>query len=112
MNGVDELKAILERFSPDKILFSDDFGFKIRIRPYLSQELVLDITKNRLDRLVEAKLQEKSENKAKYKTVFDIDQNHDFVIVYKVFKDKVIILTAYKTDRKCQKRLSQKLRRA
>ena len=112
MNGVDELKAILEKFSLDEVLFSEDFGFKIRIQPYLSQELVLDITKNRLDKLVEVKLQERSEDKAKYKATFDIDRNHNFVIVYKVFKDKVIILTAYKTDRKCQKRLSQKLRKA
>ena len=111
MGDLEDLRKILKDFPQDKIVLGEDFGKKFILRPYLSKECLLDYSKNKLDKLVAAKLQEKTENRSKYKAIYDINKNYDLHVVYKIFKDEIIIITAYKTSRKCQKLMQKRQKR-
>jgi len=101
-------KALIEK--RDCIRFGTAAEIKIRVH-MLEPGLVLDYTNNRLEQLSRADLQERTETKAKYKAYFDLTKKYDLIIVYKVFKSEILIITAYKTNRKWQKKLLGRSRR-
>jgi len=87
-------------------------GAEIKIRVHmLDPELVLDYSRNRLEELTRADLQERTDKKLKYKAYFDFTKKYDLIVVYKVFKSELFIITAYKTNRKWQKKLLGRSRR-
>ena len=105
-----DLEDLRRHLAEDEIKFG--VGAEIKIRAHMREpELVLDYTKNKLDKLVRADLQEKTDRKVKYKAYFDLTKRYDLIVIYKVFKYEVLIITAYKTNRKWQKRLLGRPRR-
>jgi len=108
MGDLEDLKKVLE--SASQIRLGENVEIKLRAHR-LTKETVFDFTKNKLDRLVKAELQEKTSNKRKYKAYFDSSKRHDLIVVYKVFKSEVLIITAYETTRKWQKRIQKISRR-
>jgi len=103
MGELEDLKGeLIEK--RDAIRFG--IGAEIKIQAHmLNPEMVLDYSRNRLDRLTRVDLQETTNKKLKYKAYFDLTKRHDLIVVYKVFKSEVLIITAYKTNRKWQKKL-------
>jgi len=109
MGELEDLKRDLAE-KRDLIRFGTGAEIKIRVH-MLSPEMVLDYSKNRLCELTRADLQETTDKKLKYKAYFDLSKRHDLIVVYKVFKSEVLIITAYKTNRKWQKKLLGKSQR-
>ena len=111
MSDLEDLRKLLTDCPKGDILLSEDFAKKFILRPYLSKECLLEYAKNKLEKLVSVKLQHKTENRSKYKAVYDLNKNYDLHIVYKIFKHEIIIITAYKTSRKCQKLMQKRQKR-
>ncbi len=111
MGDLEDLKQALEDIPFNKISLSEDFSKKFIQRPYLSEECLLDFVKNKIESLIYAKFQDKTELRAKYKAIYDLDKKHDLHMVYKIFKDEIIIITAYKTNRKWQRLMQKRQKR-
>jgi hypothetical protein len=109
MGDLEDLKRSLVE-KRDLIGFGTGAEIKIRVH-MLDPEMVLDYSKNRLDELTRADLQEKTDKKFKYKAYFDLTKRYDLIVIYKVFKSEILIITAYKTNRKWQKKLLGRSRR-
>jgi hypothetical protein len=109
MGDLEDLKGRLVE-KRDLIKFGTGAEIKIRVH-MLDPEMVLEYSKDKLDKLTRADLQEKTDKKLKYKAYFDLTKRYDLIVIYKVFKSETLIITAYKTNRKWQKKLLGRSRR-
>jgi hypothetical protein len=109
MGDLEDLKGNLVE-KRELIKFGTGAEIKIRVH-MLDPEMVVEYSKNKLDKLTRTDLQEKTDKKLKYKAYFDLTKRYDLIIIYKVFKSELLIITAYKTNRKWQKKLLGRSRR-
>jgi len=89
------------------IVFTNHARMQILSRPTTEADVV-KFLKEGSDCLRYAELQETAEDGEVYRANYELNKRHDLVIVFKILKAKLLIITAYRTSRKWQKLVLRK----
>ena len=95
---IDRLKEKLKNPGRE-IVFTNHAKRQIQSRPTTEAE-VIRFLKQGSEYLRYAELQEAAEDGEVYRANYELSKRHDLVLVFKILKAKLLIITAYRTSRK------------
>ena len=105
INNVEKMKKFLGELEKENIIFKPHFYHKIKDRPYLDEQLIIESLKN-VDSLLGFQKQI-SEDNEKYRIGIKLSGNYDLVIIAEIKDKNLYIITAWKTSRKWQKSIQK-----
>lgn len=96
----EEIKSLRKKLESveHEVVFTNHARLQIRSRPTTETEVIKFLKKGG-ESLNYVELQEDEV----YRVNYDISKKHDLVVVFKILKAKLLIITAYRTSRKWQK---------